>query len=889
MSAKPVSGVEGEDVRRARQERLYPSGIRGREEELIGARRKVAYGENAQASLKNAPTGLAISGGGIRSATFALGVVQALAEKDLLRRFDYLSTVSGGGYFGSFLGSLFARIHQIVKHAPVRGLLEEEEGSAAGLVQAALRDNSHSVIDHLRQNGQYLAPGGSDRLLFGAVLLRNWLSLMIVVGSFTLTIALGLETLWAALLLNADNWPVWMQPFNDPALVASPWLLLALAALLCAIPLGWAYWILDQVSWLRAALGAALGTGSLVGLAALRKAPNELLWLIGGIGLAAILVALGLTLWSRWRSKREANGEKESGFGDVRAQRRLNGDTWARHTISGCLKTTLLALGVFLFLAATDSLGRYIYHFVLGNSWTIGKIWGAIWALLLSVVPFASKFSAFLGKKEAQGRPGSSVNLITAIVAAIVLFSLLASASVFAQALARDPLSVRTWCHVPSECLKYAGLSFAATLLISLVIGWTHSLLNRSTQLPLYSARITRAYLGASNPKRYSEVSEKSSKPHPSAATALREDDDVPATDYFGWNEGKIKPPWENGGPLHIINTTLNETIDGRSKAHELDRKGLGMAVGPHGLSVGARHHLTFNRCIEGPKPEGFSVFPELSTSVPDGEKMLSLGLWASISGAAFSTGLGSRTRPAFSLLAGLTNVRLGHWWHAPGTRHEPAPGWSFFWVQKYLFRELSARFPGTADPYWYLSDGGHFENMGAYELIRRRLPFILIIDGEADPDHAFEGLANLVRKARLDFETEIEFLSEPFREFELSAAEECPYGSLDDLKPKGPQRISRKQACLAKVKYPPGNFGCDEGYLVYVKATLFPSVPADLRHYAQTNPAFPQETTIDQFFDEAQWESYRKLGHLVGMSLFGNETAPFARLMSGPRKSSTP
>jgi predicted acylesterase/phospholipase RssA len=46
-------------------------------------------------------TGLALSGGGIRSATFALGVLQAIASLRLLRRFDYLSTVSGGGYIGS--------------------------------------------------------------------------------------------------------------------------------------------------------------------------------------------------------------------------------------------------------------------------------------------------------------------------------------------------------------------------------------------------------------------------------------------------------------------------------------------------------------------------------------------------------------------------------------------------------------------------------------------------------------------------------------------------------------------------------------------------------------------------------------------------------------------
>lgn len=863
-------------------DRRYPPKVRDFELELIEKRREAAG--LGKGSPGRDALGIAISGGGIRSATFALGVFQALADKDLLRRFDYVSTVSGGGYFGSFLGSLFTRIDEIVKHASVRSPSAGQ--SPARLVQDVLRDSSHPVIDHLRQNGQYLAPGGSDRILFGAVLLRNWVSLMVVIGVFLLTIALGLEV--GRVVLANSLQPVFpgLSVFFGAESCISPWFLLAAIALLITIPLGWAYWILDQITWWSAALGAFVATQGLVILAWARGLPWGSCAVIGVIGLLAIGVASWLTAVSR-RTTNVADGSGARADGPAfEAQHRLNGDTWARHKVSEWFKKALVALAVFLFLATSDSLGRYIYGLLSGDSESIGKIWAGIWSFLLVAVPFGAKLVGIWGRKQTQGRQTLPIDLITSLAAGILLFGGWVSASVFAQSLSRDPLSDVEFTRPLPECLSHGGLAFLVMLAISCVIGWTHTLLNRSTQLPLYSARITRAYLGASNPSRYVAVSATGSKPHPSAATSPREGDDVPATDYFGWKRGKMKTPWENGGPLHLINTTLNETIDGRSKQHELDRKGIGLALGPHGLSLGVRHHLRLSDApLSEPPPPGFSVFQVPSVAIEKKEDMLSLGLWASISGAAFSTGLGSMTRPAFSLLAGLTNVRLGRWWYAPGTRHPRARGWSVFLVQRYLFRELSARFRGTADPYWYLSDGGHFENMGAYELIRRRLPFIVIIDGEADPEHAFQGLANLVRKARLDFETEIEFLSEPFREFGLSEAEECPYGSLDELRPEGPQRISRKQACLAKIKYAPGNFGCDEGYLVYIKATLFPSVPADLRHYAQTNPSFPQETTIDQFFDEAQWESYRKLGHLIGTSLFGNEKAPFARLMSGPEK----
>ncbi|WP_166299287.1 hypothetical protein [Bradyrhizobium sp. 2S1] len=61
-------------------------------------------------------------------------------------------------------------------------------------------------------------------------------------------------------------------------------------------------------------------------------------------------------------------------------------------------------------------------------------------------------------------------------------------------------------------------------------------------------------------------------------------------------------------------------------------------------------------------------------------------------------------------------------------------------------------------DPYVYLSDGGHFENLGAYEMIRRRCKFILISDAACDPDFGYEDLGNLVRRVSIDFGERIKF-----------------------------------------------------------------------------------------------------------------------------------
>lgn len=201
-------------------------------------------------------------------------------------------------------------------------------------------------------------------------------------------------------------------------------------------------------------------------------------------------------------------------------------------------------------------------------------------------------------------------------------------------------------------------------------------------------------------------------------------------------------------------------------------------------------------------------------------------------------------------------------------------------------------RFPGTSRRYWYLSDGGHFENLGGYELIRRRLPLIIVIDAEADPEYVFEGLANLARKARLDFQTEIAFLdadaldrlaglTAPGAEGDAEQAGgrwRSLFGSLDDLRPRllgaGQEgerlslRLAKARCALAQVRYPDDGGPVRQGLLIYVKPALRGGEPADVVEYARVHPPFPQQTTRDQFFDEAQWESYRKLGEIAGGDL---------------------
>ena len=219
------------------------------------------------------------------------------------------------------------------------------------------------------------------------------------------------------------------------------------------------------------------------------------------------------------------------------------------------------------------------------------------------------------------------------------------------------------------------------------------------------------------------------------------------------------------------------------------------------------------------------------------------------------------------------------------------------FPVQRELVNEFLSRFPGTSEPYWYLSDGGHFENMGGYELIRRRLPLIVIVDAEADPNYTYEGLASLVQKARLDFGTEIEFcdknkLDEKLGEDTLVRR---LFGTLEQLRrgiwaeepvndpvtrqkrlslaPVDSERFSLAHAALAEIKYgaQSGAPQTSGGWLILIKPTLTGNEPTDVLRYHSEHPSFPHETTANQWFDESQWESYRKLGEHIGMKVFGS------------------
>ena len=233
------------------------------------------------------------------------------------------------------------------------------------------------------------------------------------------------------------------------------------------------------------------------------------------------------------------------------------------------------------------------------------------------------------------------------------------------------------------------------------------------------------------------------------------------------------------------------------------------------------------------------------------------LGSALAISGAAFSANMGLGTYPTLRALLVFLNVRLGFWirqphiagkWGFPKWKH---PG--FFC----LLREMTGLGMREDHRWLNLSDGGHIENMAVYELLRRRCKFIICVDGEADPQHTFQGLMTLVRHAQIDFGIRIE-----------------PH--LDDLRPHKDTGMCRSHfQRLCRIHYPEGT-----GLLLYLKLSLTGNEAELIRRYRHNNADFPHQTTLDQFFDEEQFEAYRQLGVHVTEGLFSpalmnNQPAP--------------
>jgi hypothetical protein len=199
-----------------------------------------------------------------------------------------------------------------------------------------------------------------------------------------------------------------------------------------------------------------------------------------------------------------------------------------------------------------------------------------------------------------------------------------------------------------------------------------------------------------------------------------------------------------------------------------------------------------------------------------------------------------------------LFNLRLGVWSGNPGeTGEETCRLRGPRFALHPLVTEALA-LTNDRSKYVYLSDGGHFDNLGLYEMLRRRCRFIVVSDATSDPSYGYADLGNVMRRAAIDFGIRI-----TFEHLDMAGRSETA--------------IKGAYSASAIIEYPEmqPNGQRQRGHLLYIKSYCGGlNEPADVRAYYHTNPAFPHDTTLDQFFGEAQFESYRALGCYTVMEL---------------------
>lgn len=721
--------------------------------------------------------GLALSGGGIRSATFALGVLQSLREQKLLEAFHYLSTVSGGGYLGGFWDA-YRKYHPDPPSEDNVFLDRDDD----------LHDDPH--IEHLRRFSNFLRP---------RLLLMSYETGRII----TVLVAVILPSLLATIGLISIVFLLWLLATILVTELPWPW---AMGAFFAIVRTG--HWLIGE-TW-KGATGPEGMPGDDAGIPKVTKWMTSsslvalVIWFVlwwavplstfhritplqTDSGLTLYVVAATLPAIALLAAAvililaRAASGRVKT----PRHRRHANLDMAIGSTLY--LGTSSLILGLFWFG------GQWLAAMGVGGIATTASLSGIGGSAFAMLRPLLNRQPNKPGGERSKNRMGPKVLQIVAyltLTAAILAVAALLS--------------------------KIAGIAGLPGLSIALLVA------TMLAALPLlfyseengfhgfYRSRLSRAYLGAA-----------AATPH--LATQELETDDFLLTDI---PEGK---------PFHLICCAANDLAG--DPIPNLHRGAQSAVLSKLGIQLD-KHWRSWKLLEECP-------LKKLPTPT--------LGAAMTASAAAFNSHMGAKSMQfgqAVTFLMTALSLRLGLWTvnprHHCGHQDQLAKDGKVAppsRIRTRFYRELL----GLSDsrrPEIFLSDGAHFDNTGLYELIRRKCQLIVLCDCGADPDYAFDDLANAIRQARTDFGVEIMI-------------------DTSSIEPKE-GRISDRATVTGEIHYPDR-----VGILLLIKPALLGDEPADIKQYAERSIDFPQQTTADQFYDEAQWEAYRKLGQHTAGRLF--------------------
>jgi uncharacterized membrane protein YhdT len=837
---------------------------------------------------------LCISGGGIRSATFALGALQGLADLGILENFDYLSTVSGGGYIGSWLTAWKERW---------KGLTTPQQlGSTATTVVSQLKpfalpppEEHPDPVQHLREYNNYLSPKlgffSADTWTLVATVARNMLLNWLVFIPL-LMCALMVPRIVLSLLKVGDRpdwygftWDQWAQGRLIVLPLAGLFFAIGIFNLLRYLP-GVGHKNHTEGQFLKycfapvlfAALALLLGEAWFIGgdyTNGRHDAPTLQFWdyfqgvaISGGAGYLAYALIYWRSLGEKLRALKANEAVRRwprakwilglltaaalTAFCIAGSARLLSGEifghlTWRVYTtLAVPLLFTAFGLAVTIFvgftsrvlededrewLARAGSWGMLCVISWLGFS-TLTllapdliyllhaklAVWadssfaaaGSLSGALAALAGLSNKNKAPTQDGRSDGKKKSAIDLAGQMAAPVFVVIFLTSLAVLdSWLLSKGHFLSMSWAsHVKwtshskflEEIRPEHGVMLASACLLFSWIMAKFIDINKFSLQAMYRSRLIRAYLGASNPK-----------PEINKFTGFDQNDNYHMKD--------LTPSLK---PFHVVNMALN-LVAGERLAWQ-QRKAASFTVSP--LHCGSD--------ILGYRP----------SSEYGGENGISLGTAVALSGAAASPNMGYHSSPALTFIMTLFNARLGSWLGNPKQKQwrDGGPHSAFDSIIREAFGMTN-----ESSPYIYLSDGGHFENLALYEMIRRRCRCIVVLDGGADPKYTYEDLGNALRKVRIDMKVPIEFVKP------LSAPGQPPQG----------------RCALAEIRYQEIDSTLENGCLIYIKPVVLESEDPDVAAYKAANPAFPHESTGDQWFNESQTESYRMLGLRSVMETF--------------------
>ena len=927
---------------------------------LIRTEMHAATNSDATSEVASA---LCLSGGGIRSATFSLGVIQSLAQNGLLDKFTYLSTVSGGGFIGSWLTAWIHRTR------------EGTTGVQKKLAAASLGAVEPDEVSYLRTYSNYMSPrvgaGSADTWTLVAVyvrnLLLNWtvffplfaaaLILPRIVHEYinngeTMTVGpdtslaggmfvniaaiAGIIAIFAMTIFRpsssdfVENIRYFRQQYikDDVGVVKTVegrvllWTVLPLVIYALVMSTYW-FWVStgdrrtaliestgtfmsdygDRISWL---LTIAFVVAAVLNHFARRKqrSPGILdpifevvmfaaciavTWLVsqanpGGrlftmIVFYEVVFFVGFALAivvAKWYGKAgtvrtpftNAGIEFAISFlataaagsflyvadklfttlfiiSSVGGAGRFGASAlYAIFSVPAFLLAFLLGATVFVGIGSKihddldrewlARLGGYILLVILGWILVFGLVLigpslvretvPAVKGIIASAGGVAGAITLLFGyygrnsssvpsgEKTKKSRLASLAPKIAAPIFAafLLLLVVIATDLLIDSAGEKFPTVAATGMNQSGfELLVLFGW-FVAFASVGLLAGWWVNV-NQFSLHGTYRDRLIRAYLGASRGERRMATA--------NSFTGFDKQDDISLYKLF------------HKKPFHVVNMTLN-----LAKTQNLQwqlRKAESFTATP--FHCGSSNMGKGSGCYRSSKLYG---------ATKSGEP-ITLGTSAAISGAAATPSMGYFTQSApVSALMALFNVRLGWWLGNPGTKGEATYQKNAPELSPLPLVSEALGLTSDTSRYVYLSDGGHFDNLGLYEMVLRRCKLIVLCDAGADSEFGFSDLGNAIHKIRVDMGISIEFDS-------------------------GDMPVVGRNCSVATIRYTAADGkNASDGMLIYLKPTLDGNQSIDVVNYKKRFAQFPHESTADQMFSETQFESYRLLGYHMMQSI---------------------